>query len=134
VKEYDSKGGVVWEVTVPGSLAFAALRTATNTTLVSCLDRVIEFDAAGRTVWECRTDELPVPGVRNLTGICLLNNGHVVAGCYQAYTAGQGCGLLEISRDKQVAWRYVNPKADHTMMAVQMLSPEGALLSPPPLR
>jgi hypothetical protein len=134
VKEYDGNGVVVWEIIVPGSLAFAAIRTATNTTLVSCLDRVLEFDAAGRTVWECRADELPVPGVRNLTGICRLTNGHLVAGCYQAYADGQGCGLLEISRDKQVAWRYVNPKGDRTMMAVELLSPEGASISPPPLR
>ena len=63
--------------------------------------------------------------LRNLTGINLLSNGNVLAGCYQAYADGRGCGLLEISRDKKVVWNYSKPKGDHTMMAVQLLSAEG---------
>ena len=61
-----------------------------------------------------------------MTGLNLLPNGNVVAGCYQAYTDGQGCGLLEISRDKKVVWRYSKPKGGPArMMAVQLLSAEG---------
>ena len=42
VKEYTPKGEVVWEVKVPGLLAFAADPDAeTATTLVSCLDQVV---------------------------------------------------------------------------------------------
>jgi outer membrane protein assembly factor BamB len=126
VKEYTPKGEAVWEVKVPGSLAFAAVRTPSGSTLVSCLDRVVEYDPSGKTIWECRTDELGAAvRIRNLTGINLLSNGNVVTGCYQAYADGQGCGLLEISRDKKVAWSYAKPKGDQTMMAVELLSAEG---------
>ena len=126
VKEYTPKGEMAWEVTVPGSLAFAALRTPAGTTLVSCLDRVVEYDASGKSLWECRTEDLQTgTTVRNLTGINLLPNGNVVAGCYGAYANGQGCGLLEISRAKQVVWRYSQPKGDQSMMAVELLSPAG---------
>lgn len=126
VKEYTPKGEVVWEVKVPGSLAFAAIRTPSGSTLVSCLDRVVEYDPSGKTIWEFRTEDLaPAVTLRNLTGINLLSNGNVLAGCYQAYANGRGCGLLEISRDKRVVWNYSKPNEDQTMMAVQLLSAEG---------
>jgi len=104
VKEYTPKGEVVWEVKAAGALAFAALRTAQGSTLVSSLDQIEEFDAAGKKTWECSIRELPGITGRNLTGMHLLANGHVVAGCYQAYQDGVGCGLLEISRDKKPVW------------------------------
>jgi outer membrane protein assembly factor BamB len=126
VKEYTPKGEAVWEVKVPGPLAFAAIRTAKGSTLVSCLDRVVEYDPSGKSIWECRTEELGAAvTIRNLTGINLLPNGNVVAGCYQAYANGQGCGLLEISREKKVVWSYSKPKGDQSMMAVELLSVEG---------
>jgi outer membrane protein assembly factor BamB len=126
VKEYTPKGEKVWEVKVPGSLAFAAIRTPSGNTLVSCLDRVAEYDPSGKGIWECRTEDLgPTLRIRNLTGINVLPNGNVVAGCYQAYTDGHGCGLLEVSREKKVVWSYSKPKGDQTMMAVQLLSAEG---------
>ena len=135
VKEYTPKGEVVWEVKVPGSLAFAAIRTASGSTLVSCLDRVVEYDPGGKSVWECRTEDLGAAvTARNLTGINLLPNGDVLAGCYQAYANGQGCGMLEISREKKMMWSYSKPKWDQSMMAVQLLSAEGKPLSRDVLR
>ncbi len=134
VKEYTPRGEAVWEVKVPGSLAFAAIRTPKGSTLVSCLDRVVEYDASGKSVWECRTEELGAVTVRNLTAMNLLPNGNVVAGCYGAYADGQGCGLLELSRAKQVVWRYSKPKGDQSMMAVELLTPEGQPLSGDVLR
>ena len=134
VKEYSAEGKGVWEVKVPGALAFAAIRTPKQTTLVSCLDRVIEYDAAGNSVWECVAADLPGGPARNLTGLQLLPNGNLVAGCYRAYAEGQGAALLEIGRHKQVVWRYSNPAADSTMMAVELLSSDGRALSGGTLR
>ena len=125
VKEYNPKAEVVWEVKVPGAVAFAAVRTPKDTTLVSCLDRVTEYDSTGKSLWECRAEDLVGESVRNLTGLHLLPNGNVAVGCYSAYADGQGCGLLEISRGRQVVWRYSQPKGDQSMMAIEMLSPEG---------
>lgn len=124
VKEYTPEGKVVWE-TKAGRLAFAAIRTPRHTTLVASLDQITEFDAAGAKVWEFSVKDAPGVTIQNLTGMHLLPNGNIVAGCYQAYRNGEGCGLLEISRAKEIVWRYVNPQADTTMMAVQQLTADG---------
>jgi len=131
VKEYSPQGEVVGEIKVPGRLAFAALRTAKGTTLVTCLDQVIEYDKSGQPVWSFSVKELPETPIQNLTGLHLLPNGHLVLGCYQAYRNGEGSGLLEISREKRLIWRYANPKSDSTMMAVQLLTADGKPLEGP---
>ena len=133
VKEYAPDGRVVWESRQPGSVAFAALRTAKGTTFASSLDQVIEYDATGAKIWECSIKDLDVP-VRNLTGMHLQPNGNIVLGCYSAYKDGAGCTLLEISREKKVLWRYANPTADSSMMAVQLLTADGKPLEDPCLR
>jgi len=125
VKEYTPKGEVVWQVSAPGGVAFAALRTPSGTTLVSSLDQVTEFDGAGKRVWQCSVSELAGVSVRNFTGIHLLSDGGLVIGCYRAYDQGRGCGLLEISRDKKLVWSYANPQGDGTMMPVELLTPAG---------
>jgi outer membrane protein assembly factor BamB len=125
VKEYTPKGEVVWEVKAPGALAFAAIRTANDTTLVSSLDQITEFDRAGKKVWQFTTRDPEGVKIRNMTGLHLQRDGSLVIGCYQAYDQGEGSALFMINRDKQILWRYANPKADGTMMAVQLLSPEG---------
>ena len=114
-----------WEVRVPGGVAFAAVRTARGTTLVSSLDQVTEYDGAGKVVWQFATRDVASPAIHNLTGLHLLADGTVVAGCYRAYDKGQGCGLLAISRDKRVLWNYTNPTGDGTMMPVELLDAAG---------
>lgn len=128
VKEYSPKGDVVLELKAPGSLAFAALRTPRGTTFVSSLDQVTEFDATGKKIWEFSRKELVGASVRNMTGMHLLPNGNLAIGCYQAYSDGEGCGLLEISREKKRVWCYHNPGGDGTMMAVEVLTPDGRAL------
>lgn len=134
VKEYTPDGRVVWEVQVAGGVAFAALRTPKGTTLVTSLDQVTEFDAKGEKVWEFACRDLPELKLRNLTGMHLLDNGNLAMGCYQAYQNGEGCGLIEITREKKAVWHYSNSTSDGTMMAVEMLSPQGAALPGPCLR
>lgn len=134
VKEYDASGKVTWQAKVPGPLAFAAVRTPEGTTLVSSLDQVTEFDAGGSAIWACAVAELSGANVRNLTGIHLLPNGNIVAGCYRAYQDGRGSALLEFSRDKKVVWRYSNPSGDGTMMPVQKLTGDGTAFPGPSLR
>lgn len=134
VKEYTAKGEVVWESKQPGALAFAAVRTTKGTTLVSSLSQVIEYDAKGNKVWECSNKDVEGATISNMTGLHLLPNGNIVTGCYQAYKNGEGCGLLEITREKKLVWRYSNPKGDGTMMSVQLLTADGKPLDGPCLR
>ena len=128
VKEYTPKGGVVLELKTP-NLAFAAIRTAKGTTLVSTLDKLIEFDAAGKVVWEFANTDIPGVKITNMTGLHLLPNGNIVTGCYRAYEKGEGTGLLEITRDKKLVWRLSNPKLAGTMMAVQKLDAGGKAMA-----
>lgn len=124
VKEYTPKGDVVLELKTP-NLAFAAVRTAKGTTLVSSLGKLLEFDAAGKVVWEFANTDIPGVKITNMTGLHLLANGNVVTGCYRAYDKGEGCGLLEITREKKLVWRLCDPKLAGTMMAVQKLDASG---------
>lgn len=128
VKEYTPKGDVVLEIKVP-NIAFAAIRTAQNTTLVASLGQVAEFDKDGKEVWKFANNDIPGVTITNMTGMHLLPNGNLVIGCYQAYNKeGQGCGLFEITRDKKLVWRLSDRKIAGTMMAVQKLSPDGKRL------
>ena len=124
VKEYTPQGAVVLELKTP-NIAFSALRTAAGTTLVGALDKILEFDAQGKVVWEFSTKDIPGVTIHNMTGINLLPNGNIVAGCYSAYDHNEGCGLLEITKDKKLVWRLSNPKLGSSMMAVQKLGADG---------
>ncbi len=131
VREYRPDGGTAWEKKTKG-LAFAAVRLANGNTLISSLDQVTEYDKDGAEVWEFKKDDLPGVAIRNMTGIQALPNGNVVIGCYAAYDKdGSGTGMLEVTRDKRLVWRYVSPgRRDKSMMGVCKLAPDGA----PPLR
>jgi len=131
VREYKPDGTTAWEQPTK-ALAFAAVRLANGNTLISSLNQLTEYDKDGRQVWEFKKDDLPGVVIQNMTGIQVLPNGNVVTGCYSAYTKeGAGTGMLEITRDRKLVWRYVSPgRRDKSMMGVHMLI-EG---SEPPLR
>lgn len=134
VREYTPQGKVVREFPT-GTLAFSAVRTPKGTTLVGALERIVEFGEDGKVVWEFKTNEIPGVTINNITGIHVLANGNIAAGCYRAYDKeGRGVGLFEITRDKKLAWSYANPKGDHTMMPIEMLTPEGKALPGAALR
>ncbi|MGA2498073.1 MAG: hypothetical protein ABSH20_10045 [Tepidisphaeraceae bacterium] len=128
VKEYAPDGKVVLEIKTP-NLAFAAIRTEANTTLVSNLDHIYEYDATGKAVWEVAAKDIAGATVTNMTGLHLLADGNIAVGCYAAYKGGEGTGLFEITRDRKLVWRYSNPKADSSMMAIQCLDAESKPLS-----
>ncbi|MFA5194009.1 MAG: hypothetical protein WC740_25150 [Verrucomicrobiia bacterium] len=128
VKEYTPKGDVVLELKTP-NLAFAAVRTSKGTTLVSSLGKLIEFDAAGKVVWEFANTDIPGVKITNMTGLHLLSNGNIATGCYRAYEKGEGTGLLEITREKKLVWRLSDPKLAGTMMAVQKLDATGKAMA-----
>lgn len=131
VREYRPDGSTAWEKQTK-ALAFAAVRLPNGNTMISSLNQLTEYDKDGNEVWEFKKDELPGVTIQNMTGIQVLPNGNVVTGCYSAYTKeGAGTGMLEITRDKKLVWRYVSPgRRDKNMMAVTKLV-EGA---EPPLR
>lgn len=129
VREYKPDGTVAMEIKAK-ALAFAAIRTPQDTTLVASLGQITEYDKTGKEIWEFNAaKDAPDVVIRNMTGMHLLPNGNIVTGCYSAYSKdGKGTGMLEISRDKKVVWRFANPKLAGSLMAVQMLAPDGKAL------
>jgi hypothetical protein len=120
VREYTPKGDVVLEIPLTNA-AFSALRTPRNTTLVSSLDHIAEYDAAGKKIWEFANTDIPGVKITNMCGIHLLPNGNIAVGCYRAYDKGEGAALFEITRQKKLVWRYSDPKGPDTMMPIQVL-------------
>ena len=131
VREYKPDGSTAWEKATKG-LGFAAVRLPSGNTLVSSLSQLTEYDTAGNEVWEFKKDDLPGVVIQNMTGLQVLPNGNVVTGCYSAYTKeGAGTGMLEVTRDRKLVWRYVSPgQRDKSMMGVHKLVGDAQ----PPLR
>jgi prepilin-type processing-associated H-X9-DG protein len=128
LREVTPKGDTVLEIKTT-NITFAAFRTPKNTTYVSTIDHVTEYDAAGKKVWEFANTDAPGTTITNMTGMHLLPNGNLAVGCYAAYKDVEGAGLFEITRDKKVVWRYGNPKADGSLMAIQVLDKAGKPLA-----
>jgi hypothetical protein len=120
VRNYDSSGKVLssWDTTVAGdadhkihSWPFTVIRHGEGKTLVCCThsNRVVEFDASGKIVWELTNDDLPGPWLQDPCGAQVLPNGHFVI---TSYAGGgkdpQAPKLIEVTRDKRVVWTYVN--------------------------
>lgn len=122
VREYKPDGTTAWEIKAK-ALAFAAVRLPNGNTLSSTLNQVTEYDPNGKEVWEFKNTDIPGVTIRNITGIQVLPNGNLVMGCYSAYDKeGQGTGMLEITRDKKLVWRYVSPGLrDKSMMGVHKI-------------
>ena len=118
VKQYDAKGNVlkVIDTSVEGDKVrsihtwpFTAIRHGDGHTLVCCTNgnRVVDFDAEGKMVWQLTNDDLPGPWLQDPCGGQLLPNGNVVVTSY----AGGGKDpkapkLFEVNRNKQVVWTY----------------------------
>ena len=61
------------------------------------MNRLQEYDAAGKVLWEFSNTDLPGVTITNMTGLHLLSNGNIAVGCYSAYRNGEGTGLFEIT-------------------------------------
>jgi len=132
VRELDPAGKVVWEYQAPASKldnrTFCALRNAAGHTLVSLTvgNQVVEVDAAGKVVWELKAGDLPGVPINRTTALAWLPNGNVVLSNYAARAPHPK--LIEITRDKQVVWTYV----DDTKFGVhefQLLDADGKPLA-----
>jgi len=129
VKEYTPEGKVVLEIKTP-ELAFAAIRTAANTTLVSTLKDITEYDAHGTVLWKFSNTDLPGVVITNMTGMHLLPNGNIATSCYRIYNnKKEGTAIFEITHDKKLVWRYANPHGDSSIMAVECLDADGKPLA-----
>jgi outer membrane protein assembly factor BamB len=120
VKQYDAAGKVLqtFDTTVPGdpqhaihTWPFTAIRQANGHTLVNCThgNRVVEFDADGKIVWQLTNDDLPGPWLQDPCGAQVLPSGNVVITSYAGGRKDPDAPkLIEVNRQKQVVWTHRN--------------------------
>ena len=105
---------------IRGTLKGRVLSTGTG--------RVLLLDQTGKILWKHKG--------RNCSDIWMLAGGNVIMGIYGVIRGKDGAGLLEITREKKLVWRYASPdkKGDRHMMGVQLLDEKGKPLPGPALR
>ncbi|MEQ1829418.1 MAG: hypothetical protein ABL921_25870 [Pirellula sp.] len=118
VMHYAAGGKVIGslDTSVPGdgersihTWPFTAIRHGQGQTLVCCTNgnRVVNFDANGKIVWQLTNDDLPGPWLQDPCGAQVLPNGNFVI---TSYAGGQkdpkAPKLIEVNRDKEVIWTY----------------------------
>ncbi len=145
VVNYDATGKTIrtWDTTVPGDAKrenhtwpFTAIRHGDGHMLVCCTNgnRVVDFDATGKIVWELTNDDLPGPWLQDPCGGQVLPNGNFVI---TSYHAGQidvkAPKLIEVNRDKKVVWTYTDGKPTG-IHHFQILSTNGKPLDGPVLK
>jgi hypothetical protein len=125
VREYDSAGKIAWEYKLDlnnrpragghgveghGIEVFGALRLENGHTLIAGgnNNRVLEVDAAGKIVWQVDQKDLPGITFAWMTSLNVLPNGNIVIG--NCHAGPDNPQLIEVTRDKKVAWQYKNHK------------------------
>lgn len=115
VREYNARGKLVWEQSVP-VMAFDCWRRANGNTLVSHITGVTEYTPDHREVWSFKADELPELGLSVLCGIQELANGNLVIGTWaNGELDASKATAFEITREKKLVWAW-RPNADRNMM------------------
>ncbi len=140
VKEYTPSGKVASELRTDldelgGRQAenwpFTAIRLADGRTLVNLThgNKTVEFDADGKVVWQVSNadfaDEQPFV---DACGAQRLPNGNTVIASY----ASKGVlKAFEVTREKQIVWRYTGP---HRVHEIQILTTNGQPVAGVPLK
>ena len=118
VLNYDASGKVIskLDTTVAGDTErkihtwpFTAIRHGDGQTMVCCTNgnRVVDFDADGKIIWQLTNGDLPGPWLQDPCGGQVLPNGNVVIACYAGGRKDpKAPKLFEINRDKKVVWKY----------------------------
>ncbi len=127
VVELDGSGKVLREIKVPGD-PHEVVPLPKGGLLVTCGDghKVLEFDAAGKIVWELNENDLPGNPLRLMAGCQRLPNGNTVFANYlgHGHLGGQP-QLFEVTRDKKVVWSFEDHKQFKTINQLQMLDVKG---------
>ncbi len=133
VREYTSKGAIVWEYKTPEQpkdcWPFTAIRLPNGNTIVNLThgNGVVEVDSKGGEVWRVSNDDFPDAPFKDPCGGQWLPNGNIVVTSYGA--RGDAVKLFEISRDKKIVWRLTDGKP-HGLHEFQILSTNGKPIGP----
>lgn len=113
VREVDATGKVVWEYTGVEN-AGDAQRLPNGNTLISCgtQKRVIEVTPTKEIAWEFSAKDAPELNLTWISSIQRLKNGNLLVGNFLRGQEGKGAHAFEVTRDKQVVWKW----ADHSLI------------------
>lgn len=139
VKEYTPAGKVVAELRTDlpelggrpaENWPFTAIRLENGHTLVNLThgNKTVEFDAAGKIVWQVSNADFPGKPFDDPCGAQRLPNGNTII-C--SYHAQKGIRIFEVTRDKKIVWDYSGPHSAHE---VQILTTNGQPLPGRPMK
>jgi len=129
VKEYNSKGKVVWKVNTPGG-AHSVIRLPNGHTLVAVADaklpdgsknpRIIEFDKKGNIVWEFSNKDIPDEPLLFMTGFQYFSDGRLLLTNWSGHTDSpeKATHLLLINKQKKILCRVKAIDGIETMSSV----------------
>jgi len=109
---------------------FTAIRTSAGTTVVGCTygNRVVEFDAEGKIVWELTNKD--VDGIiKDACGVQRLPNGNTVVTSY-GQRKKDAVKIFEVTPEKKVVWTYTGHHAHH----FQILTTNGKPIEGAPMK
>jgi hypothetical protein len=127
------KEGAVKEVTADGRVrrtigglgeAYYAERLANGNTLIGCGDahRAVEVDPAGTVVWQVGETDLPGHPLRFVGQVRRLANGNTLICNWPAHGhEGKQPLLVEVTRDRQVAWFFDGRDRLRGIIGLQLL-------------
>lgn len=140
VKEYSASGEVLKEFKTDlddlgGRKAenwpFTAIRLENGNTLVNLThgNKTVELDADGKVVWQVSNDDFPndKPFADPCGGQRLPNGNTVIA----SYGTRGPIKVFEVTREKQIVWRYTGPHRAHE---IQVLTTNGKPIAGKPLK
>ncbi|XOV93458.1 MAG: hypothetical protein ACFHWX_01860 [Bacteroidota bacterium] len=138
VKEYTPKGEVVNEIITDreelGGRAeenwpFTAIKLKNGNVLINLThgNKTIEVNEAGEIVWKLSNDDFDGNPFQDPCGAQRLPNGNTVIA---SYGAKEGIKLFEVTRKKEMVWKYEGYKVHH----FQILTTNGKPLKGAPLK
>jgi hypothetical protein len=130
VREYDSEGKMVREISAPGG-PHSVIQLKNGNILIACADRnggpqIIEVDLAGKIVWQIKNGDLPEIGLKFMTGLQRLPNGNTVITNWLGHNNyGKAPHIIEITPDKKVVWTFSDFTNMKTVSSIQLLDVKG---------
>jgi hypothetical protein len=129
VREYNADGKMVMEFPVKGG-PHSVVRLPDGNTLVACSDhngepKVVEFDLAGKIVWQVLKNDLSGIELKFMTGLQRLPNGNTVMTNWLGHNQfGKAPHAIEVTHDKKVVWTYSDSSFIQTMSSIQLIDKE----------
>ena len=122
VREVDQSGKVVWEYTGVEN-AGDAQRLPNGNTLISCgtQKRVIEVTPDKQIAWEFSAKDAPELNITWVSSIQQLKNGNLLVGNFLRTQEGKGAHAFEVTRDKNVVWKWDDHSVIKSLTTVRAL-------------